>query len=171
MDMLSEEIIQAIAPAIQEREFFYTAIFRNELIKIADEYSDNSDEKIATQQVIDSIHAVIKIEGSHISMSFECDNEPWFTVMNEGMDAPYVNGETVDLPQGGQRKSKASSSGGYFSEGSEPGSTAQENAMKLINSLFPEDIKEIIASDELVSTIIKGRLSEEIQKVLGGNAS
>ena len=170
MDM-NNEIIELCKPEIKSLEMLYTNIFKAELQKIAGEYEDNNDEKIATQQVIDSFRAIINFEDSSIIMSFEYDNEPWFEIMNEGMEAPEVTGEDVELPQGGTKESNAAVTGGEYLEGAESGSMAKENAMKIINSLFPDDVRSIILNNPLVSTMIAGRLKEEIQKMLGGNVS
>lgn len=170
MDM-SNEILEAVMPQIKSLESLYTNIFRSELQKIAGEYEDNPDEQIATQQVINSVQAVITSEGTSLKMEFKTANDPWFEIMNEGMEAPEVTGGEIALPQGGTRESHAAVTGGVFYEGAEPDSMGAENAMKMIRSLFPEDVKEIITGDELVKTIISGRLSEEIQKALGGGAS
>ena len=80
-----------------------------------------------------------------ITGRIECDH-PWFTVMDEGMDAPEVTGGDVKLPQGGTRKSKAAVIGGTYSEGSEAGSMITEESMNIINSAASTDIQEIISS-------------------------
>lgn len=73
-----------------------------------------------------------------------CDH-PWFKIMDEGMDAPEVTGGMINLPQGGQRKSKAAVVGGTYSEGSEVGSMITEESMNLINASAQEDIRGIIS--------------------------
>jgi len=76
-------------------------------------------------------------------------NHPWFKVMDKGMDAPEVTGGMIDLPQGGQRKSRAAVIGGVYEEGAEAGSRISENAMKIIGSVAPGDIQQLISEGGL----------------------
>lgn len=100
-------------------------------------------------------------------------NEEWRGVMDEGMSAPKVTGGTIQLPQGGTAQSKAAVTGGVFTEGSEAGSLAEENAMKIINSIIVEELqsngKELIDNpDETINSIeflLSNIAKSEYQKI------
>lgn len=72
------------------------------------------------------------------------ENESWRGTIDEGMSAPSVTGGSIDLPQGGQRESKAAVTGGIFTEGSEAGSDAEGNARKIIDSILPEELGDTV---------------------------
>ena len=94
-----------------------------------------------------------------ISVSYEITsgNEEWRGVIDNGMGAPEVTGGTIQLPQGGERESQAAATGGIFTEGSEAGSQAEENARKIIDSLLPEEIPSHIEG------LLKGEGLDEIE--------
>lgn len=169
MDM-SNEILQLLSPNIISLESFYTNVMKSELIKVANEYKDNPDEARATDDVINTIHAVIKIENNEITLTFECDNETWLSVINDGLEAPMVTGGNVNLPQGGTRQSKAAVTGGIYLAAKETASLARDNGLKISKSLFKEDIENLFHSDEVVQSI-KELISQEISQILGGDAS
>lgn len=81
-----------------------------------------------------------------VSYEITSENEPWRTIMEEGLPAPEVTGGAIELPQGGTRQSKAAVTGGIFTEGSEASSYAEDNTKKMISSLLPEEIQSHIQS-------------------------
>ena len=90
-----------------------------------------------------------------ISYEITSANEEWRSVMENGQPAPSVTGGVVQLPQGGTRESRAAVTGGIFTEGSEAGSYAEENAKKIIESLMPAEIQ-----DSLSNIIENGDISD-----------
>ena len=169
MDM-SEEAVSIITPNILSLESFYTNLMKQELIKVASEFKDNPDEAKATDDVINSIYAVITIDGTSISLSYECNNEVWLDIIDQGMEPTDVTGGRIKLPQGGERESKAAVTGGKYEAAKETATLAKENVMKMAESFFKTDLEDLM-KDDLVITMLKGHIVEEVKKVLGGNAS
>ena len=165
---MSDDILLAAAADIQTLESFYTSLMRSELTKIADEFMDNPKERKATNEVLDSIHAVISIDPPSIRLSYECKHEAWLTIMNEGMEPPDVTGGLINNPDGTQSKSKAAVTGSKYVEGAEPATYAFDNCMKIANSTFKNDVQAIIQNCSAVKETVKQYLANEIQSALGG---
>lgn len=89
---------------------------------------------------------------SDISIKIECENPTWLEIINKGLAPPEVTGGSIELPDGGIRRSKAAVTGGIYVAGSEPASYAVDNGMKIIESLAPEEFREIINSKGLSCT-------------------
>lgn len=69
-------------------------------------------------------------------------NEEWRNIIDFGMEAPFVSGDSIKLPQGGERKSKAAITGGIFTEGSEAATYAEENGNKIISSVLKTELED-----------------------------
>ncbi len=88
--------------------------------------------------------ATIKSFTATADYTISSGNESWRNRIDEGMEPPEVTGGMINLPQQGQRQSKAAVTGGRFEAGSEEATYAEENSRKIIDSILPGEIESVI---------------------------
>ena len=169
MDM--NELLPLVEPELKSLEEFYTNLLKSRLLVIAGEFSDNEKESKATQEVIDSITAVITIDPLTVKLDYEYKLETWFSIMNEGMPAPDVTGGMAKNPDDTEYQSKAVITGGKFYEGAESPTYAYDEALQMAKSLMAEDIKTIITNSDLVKEKLTEFLAQKVNQTLGGDSS
>jgi len=169
MDM--NELLLLAEPEIKELEFFYTNLVKERLNVVAGEFSDNEKERKATEEVIDSVHAVITLDPPTVKLVYECKNEPWLEIMDEGMPAPAVTGGTAHNPDNTTYQSKAAVTGGTYTAGAEAPSYALREALDMAKGFMAEDVKAIISSNTLIREKIKEYVVDKIQTTIRGDAS
>ena len=169
--MDTDNLINYAAPEIKSLEPFYTNLMVSRLLVIKDEFSDNEKEKKATEDVLDSIHAIIDIDPPQISLRYECNNETWLEIMNDGLPAPEVTGGMAKNPDNTEYQSKAAVVGVKFSEGAEAPTKAYDEAIEMAKSTLADDIRAIITNCQPIIDEIKNYVVQEIKSTLGGNAS
>lgn len=172
MNDISSTVVAQAAGEIMGLADFYTNLAKNELTKVAAEYSDNSKERAATMELINSVKADITISGSSIKLSFSFSgNEEWLNVVEEGKGESYVGGSggMVTNPDGSVEPSNAlpQAYGQPMPDSEEPASHVTENIEKQFGMYFPQDI-EAIMSSSIVADALKEEVARTISEQLGG---
>lgn len=79
-----------------------------------------------------------------LTVTLLCGNDDWFDVIDAGLDAQPVTGGMIELPQKGERKSKAAAIGGLFFGSIEIGTNIGKEIYDMIEGLLTQDIYDTV---------------------------
>lgn len=152
---------ELLSEAATDLKLFFGNLVRSERMKDSGEYSDNPEEAAQMQAEIDATDVEFEVEGSSIAVKIVTSGSEYDKVSTEGKPESYSGGQggIVTLPDGSTVRSEVNPNlwGQPVPDSAEPPSVWKDNAIKMIQSLLPQQIKDYVTE----------RIGSKIAPVIG----
>ena len=141
------EVLQEAASALKD---FFSNLVRSERMKESGEYLDNPEEAAQMEAEINATGVDFYIDGSSISVKIVTSESLYDKVSTEGKEESYSGGQggSVTLPDGTVVDSEVPQQlwGQPVPNSAEPPSVWKENAITMIKSLLPDQLRDYVKS-------------------------
>ena len=164
----SDIISDLLNEAVNDLKTFFVNIVRSERMKESDEYSDNPEESAQMQEEIDATDIRFEVSGTQVMAEIVTSGSAYDKISTEGKEISYSGGQNgiVTYPDGHKEPSKVpvSLQGQPVPDSEEPKSVWKENAIKIIKSLLPGQIRDYLQAKlgERIAPIIGQMLSSQL---------
>ena len=159
-----------LAGPISALSQFFTNLAQSERSKEAGEYKDNAEEAAATDAEIAATKVIVSFDGHTVRLQLITSGSMWDSISTEGKGTALIGGSggTVTEPDGSTRQSNVPPQlwgTTTVEDSAEPASPWRDNFMKMVQTLLPSQVQDIISSSK---AFIADAIKPQIIGMLGG---
>ena len=173
MRMVNIDFGSFLAPYLPSLSNFFSNLVRQQRAEDLQGHMNNEKEIAQTQEELSATKFVLEINGDRISGHIETSGSMWDKDMDEGHPAPMIGGSggVITNPDESSEPSTVRKNlqgtnniESYAEEGSP---VWRDNAMKMIKTLLPDYVRDIIAfAKDKIAELIAPMIIPQIQEAM-----